>query len=109
MWAKRVAEWRASGVTAAEYCSANGLSLSRLRYWAYKRGGSEVSAGGRERVTFAPRLARVVATRERPSTGSAGDGVVVEVGGARVHVRRGFDRAVLAEVVDVLVNEGGRR
>jgi len=109
IWAKRVADWRASGLTAPEYSAANGLSVNRLRYWAYKRRGSDAAATGGERPTVAPTLARVVPIRERSGGSAERESLVVEVGTARVYVGRGFDRAVFAEVVDVLVGDGGRR
>jgi hypothetical protein len=36
-WAKRVAAWRASGMTCREYAESEGLGAWRtLRYWAWR-------------------------------------------------------------------------
>lgn len=98
MWIKRVAAWRASGQTAAEYCERHGLGLSALRYWA-QRARREAGA-----TAAAPpvRLARVVRTRPIAELAPVAPVVVIEVGGARVSVARGFDRATLATVLEVL-------
>jgi transposase len=95
IWIKRVAAWRASGQTAAEYCERQGLVLSALRYWAQRaRREQEATAA----VAVPVRLARV--ERARPSAELVP--VVIEVGGARISVARGFDRATLATVLEVL-------
>ena len=109
IWSARVAEWRASGQTAPEYCAANGLSVHRLRYWAYKRSGSSTTTAKSTGDSGpGPTFARVVPTRpgsvENPSPG----GIVLEVGEARVRVGRGFDRETLAELVELLGRGGSR-
>lgn len=87
-WAKRVAGWRASGQTAAEFAAGRGYAGSTLRWWA--------SRLGRERRAFV----RVVA---KPADAPSGDGALeVEVGGVRVHVRAGFDRVALVALLEVL-------
>ena len=35
-WAKRVTDWRASGLTASEYCSGRGFSRTALYWWSSK-------------------------------------------------------------------------
>lgn len=88
-WAKRIAAWRSSGQTAAVFSARRGFTPSTLRWWASRLGRREAG------------FVRVVTTPAPPPT--AGDGAIeVEVAGARVLVRPGFDRATLAEVVEVL-------
>ena len=86
-WAKRVAAWRASGRTADTFAAGHGFAGSTLRWWASRLGQR------------GPALVRVV-----PVTSPAVGEAVVElgVGGVRVFVRTGFDRALLVEVLDVL-------
>ena len=86
-WAQRVAEWRASGQTAHEFASGRGFAGSTLRWWSSRLG----------RQT--PGFVRVVAASDAPR--GAGS-IELEVGKVRVHVRAGFDRALLAEVLEVL-------
>jgi hypothetical protein len=99
-WAGRVSEWRQSGKAAEEFAEGMGFEASTLRYWASRLKKAKAEPGGN-----APnvRLARVV-RRERSATvvGAADAGVVIEVGRARVTVRRGFDASVLREVLDAL-------
>lgn len=89
-WAHRIAEWRASGQTAAEFAAGRGFAASTLRWWSSRLG----------RQT--PGLVRVLAANDAPR--GAGS-IELEVGEVRVHVRAGFDRALLAEVLEVLREE----
>jgi hypothetical protein len=101
VWKKRVSAWRASGLTAAVFCDEQGLVLSSLRYWTQRVRRDDEAA--------APppvRLAQVVRQAEPPLADVAA--LVVEVGGARISVARGFDRATLAAVIDVLGASGAR-
>lgn len=86
-WAKRVASWRASGQTADAFAAGRGFAASTLRWWGSRLGRRD---SGFVQVVTAP-------------VAVARDGVVeLDVGGVRVLVRVGFDRAVLAAVLDVL-------
>ena len=84
-WAKRVSEWRASGKTAADFAAGRGFAGSTLRWWASHHG----------RRTHA--LVQVL--RAAPTRDAA---LELAVGDVRVLVHAGFDRALLAEVLDVL-------
>ena len=106
-WAKRVAGWRASGQTAAEYCEQHGLGLSALRHWS-QRLRREEEAGDATPV----RLARVV-TRPETAAGSEASpasrsALALEVRGVRITVEAGFDHATLADVLGLLGVEGVR-
>ena len=85
-WARRVAAWRASGQTADTFAAGRGFAGSTLPWWA--------SHLGRQKAA----LVRVVPTRDVERATS----IEVHVGAARVVVRRGFDRALLASVVEAL-------
>lgn len=92
-WASRVAAWRASGRSATEFCVGKDFRPGGLRYWASRlRRGGEPSRD--------VHLAKVVA----PGSLEADTPIVLEVGGVRVAVRRGFDREVLQGVVEVLAS-----
>jgi hypothetical protein len=104
MWERRVAEWDASGEASATFSRGKGYSASALRYWARRL---EQEGRREHRVAETPvRIARVV----REGDDGAGP-IVVEVGAVRVSVGRGFDRAVLQEVLEVLraLETGGER
>ena len=87
---REVERWRGSAQSARDYCMTHGMSQASLRRWA-----QEVDAASK---VLAPRFVRVeVAERLRD-----GAGLTVEIGRVRVRVERGFDSAVLRELVDVL-------
>ncbi|HTP28884.1 MAG TPA: hypothetical protein VMK12_24895 [Anaeromyxobacteraceae bacterium] len=95
-WAKRVAEWRSSGLSARAYCEGKDFTQGGLRYWAY-------SLEGRPR-TRGIRIARVVRVKGlRLSEGKGPEAVLVlEVGSARIGIGPGFDRETLAGILEVL-------
>jgi len=100
-WLERVREWRASEMTAPDFASGRGYAPSTLRYWAsqLRHDPAPPPASVLRRV----RLARVEVEPSSPATP-----VVVDVGGARIEVQAGFDRALLRDVVDALRSGGSR-
>ncbi len=98
IWRKRVDEWRSSGLPTTRFTEGRGYSASALRYWAKV-------LEKRAALTKAPpvRLARLV--REDIVEGDGlGDAarIAIEVGRARVSVGRGFDRATLRAVLEIM-------
>jgi hypothetical protein len=98
-WAARVGAWRASGQTAPSFCVGKDFKPGGLRYWASRLGQTGGSAAAKP-----VRLARVV--RQARAGEAAETPIVIEVGGARLGVRRGFDPGALRAVMDLL--GGGR-
>jgi len=98
-WQRRVAQWKASGETAAVFAAREGIKEGTLRWWSSRlqRG---VPAGAGAAAIPMVQLVRV------PSS-SRGTGVVVDLpdARARVMVDPGFDRETLAVVLELL----GRR
>ena len=96
-WQKRVASWRASGETAAEFGRRHGFAATTLWYWA--------SRLKREGAKAAPvvRLAQLV--RIPGSEGAARRGAIVvdliDVR-ARITIEPGVDRETLSTVVQAL-------
>jgi hypothetical protein len=107
-WAGRVEEWRKSGKTAAEFAADKPYASSTLQWAASRLRGK--ASGRRRETTDAPRggkreairLAKVVRLRQREVAESE---LLVEVAGARVAVRRGFDVELLRAVVRALEEE----
>ena len=103
-WTARVAEWRASGWTAKEFCREREYSAQNLLYWSstLRRKEREQSHAGRDVA-----LARVVRRdhHERPSKTPAA--IVVRTRTALVEVRPGADAATLAMVLAALGAVGG--
>lgn len=120
IWAERVAEWASSGLTSKAFAEGRGFTAGGLRHWAHRLRREAAEARPKRSV----RLARVLRTAAPeacvgsramvPAERSAVDDgvetpVVLELGGTRVAVRRGFDRATLAGVLEVVaaVARGG--
>lgn len=103
-WEQRVGAWRASGQSAQKFAEGRDYTVHMLRYWA-RRMDEEAAASSEPSI----RLARIVrAPREvAPQSIEAaqqptGVALVLEVGGARVQVPVGFERATLRAVLEVL-------
>jgi hypothetical protein len=113
-----VAEWRASGLTAARFAEGRGYAPMTLTWWAWKLGRPSGGEAARGRAGRAPApkgegetegafaFARVVLAA--PTAPPPDDTpVTIERGALRVHVGRGFDASVLADVLAVLDARGG--
>lgn len=88
-WERRVAQWRRSGMTAAEFCRGKEFAASTLR-WYSSRLGAELPDEG-------PTMIQV---QRAPAAADAV--VVVELGGAVVRVPEGTSEATLAAVFSAL-------
>jgi len=101
-WARRVASWRRSGLSAEEFASGKDYRAKTLAWWSSElkrrersrpaRGGENALVRGAGEVRFAR-----VHVVEPP-----GGRLVVRVAGVDVVVESGFDERLLAEVVRVL-------
>lgn len=121
-WAKRVAAWKASGLTSEAFCRGKSFSAGGLRYWAHKLRGQQSETTRKPVVRIGRVLRRPVAVEvaQTPALGRAAESpvtpastaerpaaIVVELGSARVAVRPGVDRDTLAAVIEVLGTRGG--
>jgi transposase len=110
-WRERIAEWRASGLSAVKFAEMRGYSAQQVWKWAAKirktdAAGAAEAAGPTRASSDAPYsipLARVVRAPkpefgERPPAPAGA--MAVEVGGMRLVVPAGFDRRTLAMVLD---------
>ena len=88
-WSERVQAWRASGQPAPAFSEGKGFSAKLLRWW-----GSELARRARKK----PRVRMALVVRRAP----ASTPLTLAVGGARIEVHGGFDRALLRDVVDAL-------
>jgi hypothetical protein len=96
-WAERVSAWRSSGLTSKEFCRGREFNSQTLLWWSSQllRGKVRVSKESNPRVA----LARVVT---RASVVEGRTVIRIEVGGARVEVAAGADRATLTAVLESL-------
>jgi hypothetical protein len=100
-WEQRVAEWKRSGLTAEIFAAKRGLNTRTLRWWssALRRPVARVARRAAE-VGFA----RVVAADNDAFSGPVEPAALeIVLGSGRVvRVRRGFDAAVLQELLHAL-------
>lgn len=96
-WTKRVAEWRASGLKAKDFCAARGYSAKCLWHWSSKLGGSARTAGRKPAV----RLVRVARQRVTPPEAAASS-MVMEFDGVRLTLQGRVDAASVRAVVAAL-------
>jgi hypothetical protein len=94
-WRGHVAEWRASGLSAEEYCKDRGFTRMRLWSWSSRLLKEERKARGGDDV----RMARVV---RQSSSKEDGGAVTVQLQDVRVHVRAGVDVATLCTVLQAV-------
>lgn len=97
-WQQREA-WRASGKSAAEFCSGEAYTAKSLRWWAWHFGDQERKKAS-ARATK-PRFARVIAKRGVAKR-TTDVPVVVHLAGARVEIGAGAERAVVSMVFETL-------
>ena len=101
-WIPRVEAWRRSGLSAPAFSDGKEFTQSALRYWA-----SRLERAGRVRAPARDvRIARLV---NAASDAALDTPIVVEVGGARLGVRRGFDRETLRGLLELLGELGAAR
>jgi hypothetical protein len=95
VWKQRVAKWRASGEKVEVFCARHGLSVSTLKWWAWRLGREATP------VVRVAQLVRSPATEPRQPRGGA---IIIEALDARVRVtvEPGPDRDTLAMVLAVL-------
>lgn len=106
VWRERVAAWRASGKSAAEFCSGQEFTAKSLQWWAWHFGAKKPT---KRTATPKARFARVIAKPDIVKSRSEAS-VVVLVGGARIEIGSGADRAVVSMVLESLraPSAGGR-
>jgi len=102
-WEERIRAWRESGLSAEDFAKSAGCRTKTMQWWA-----SELDRRARATKNAPPAVPMVsVQVVTRPATREHdGDAISVIVGQARIAVRRGFDPALLREVVIAL---GGAR
>ena len=88
-WTKRVAAWRASGLTAEKFAERSGCASKTLRWWAWRL--------ERESRAFV-RVVREEATARAPEPAP----IVIEINGVRVLVPAEVDRGALRDVLAAL-------
>ena len=91
LWAERIEDFRASGLSQRAWCRKHGLRPNQLWYWLRKF----------ETETNQPQNGIWIQLDSLAPTGS---GVVLRIGNVALEVQRGFDPQVLTEVIRSLLN-----
>jgi len=105
VWAERIEQWGRSGQSATEFAEGKPFTSGTLNWAASQlRKGARGKGKRREGGSHAKRQRkiRIAEVIRRPSKPPVAECIVVEIGGAVISVRRGFDRALLQDVVVVL-------
>src|SRR5690554_1191982 len=89
-WESRVTAFKASGQTAADWCSAHDLKIHQLRYWLNKF----KSAGEEPIVKETKWLSVEVGELNNSSQPNA---LPIRVGKATIEVKPGFDPTLLSD------------
>lgn len=95
LWHERIKEFRASGQSVAAWGQAQGLKEHQVRYWLRRL--SPVAKADVGAATWLPVRIAEEEYQKAPT------GVVVRVGDAAIEVSPGFNRALLADVVETLL------
>ena len=108
LWKKRVADWRASGVSAAEYCKGQAFTTGTLYRWS-----SRLADAARVEGAALPLVRLVRDTGPVPPPAAAcsaplAAAVLIEAGGARVLVPPGADAATVRVALEALEAAGWR-
>ena len=102
-WSALIAEWRASGLSAEEFCRRRGLVRSTFQWWRWRLGGEAAEQTAASTPELLPvRVIRVPRTEEESVA-------VLELelsSGALVRVPEGFDARTVAGVLWALSEVG---
>jgi len=102
MWVERIEEWTRSGQSATEFAEGKPFTSGTLTWAASRlRNGARGSSKRRASRPRAGRQAKIQMAEvvRRSPRAAAVESLVLEVGGARVLVKRGFDRTLLRDVM----------
>jgi transposase-like protein len=115
VWAKRVARWRESGLTAKEFAADMGVNAHTLSHWAWQLGAAGDQAADRHRRTTTKRPAPAkwveVISRDHGNGGSppaaaasarSSSFELVLAGGRRLRVPPDFDSEALGRLLTVV-------
>lgn len=95
-WEGRIAHYKASGMTQAEWCQHQDLSIHKLKYWLYKVDRPKHNDNKK------PNWISLAIEDEPSSTNDLIETIQIKIGQATVEVKPDFDPTFLANVVKVL-------
>ncbi len=95
-WQQQVRGYQESGVSRREYCQQHQIPIHRLGYWQRKLKKQAIRSLEKKRMGWIP----LQLCEEDPSNRDTG--IRLRIGRVIVEVERGFDRQLLAEVLEVV-------
>jgi hypothetical protein len=104
-WVERLREWQDSGKTAEDFAAGKPYKPSTLKWWRTQLQRREKAGGptrGRAKAIPMARVVRRAGPRAPTTSAVGGDGMVVEISGARISIARDCDMELLAKVVRAL-------
>ncbi len=104
-WVERLREWHDSGKRAEEFAAGKPYKASTLKWWRtqlQRRGAVEGQMRRRAKSIPMARVIRRVGKGAPATSAVGGDGMVVEISGARISIGRDCDMELLAKVVRAL-------
>jgi transposase len=96
-WTKRVAEWRASGLKAQDFCVDRDYSAKSLWHWSSKLGRAAEEHHARKPAVRLVRVARQTAVPQLSASG-----IIMELAGAKLTLQGQVDAVALRTVVMTL-------
>jgi transcriptional regulator with XRE-family HTH domain len=104
-WAERVAQWRASGLSAPKFAEQHGIAANQLRQWAYELKKRGIKVAKKAEAPIQVRLLRLIPRQEArpaPSSQILSSGVRLSIDGAALELAIGFDESTLRRVLTVV-------
>ena len=97
LWENRIAEYRASGQKAIEWCAAHIVTPRQLWYWLRKFRNQNSPSHTRS-TRWLP-----VELSEQPPAEQDDGSLLIRIGQAGIEVKPGFNPELLSQVIRVLV------
>lgn len=88
-WKKHILEWRASGKSCKAWCKENKIPATTLYGW--KNRFNKVNKAASTKSEF-------IELKEP----SVSEGIILEVGAVKIHLKAGFDQAALKQCLSCL-------
>ncbi len=96
LWRRRLAQWKRSGLSQAEFCRRKEISVATFRWWKQKLDAAEPKPKRRSKgAAFVP--VKIVPTRPSPAAVE-----LLLAGGRMLRIRPGFDPALLRQLLSAL-------
>jgi hypothetical protein len=94
LWARRINDYRISGLTALEWCQQNNFPVSTLRYWVYKLSNQKKDSE--------PVFAEVPVYATNSFLGAAP--VTIYMGTLRIEIMDSCHPGLLSSLIGILTN-----